>query len=137
MSALATRQAIADELKLYTGAPKIFAENIAIPNADAAGEWVRWAIRMADTFDSSVGAEFERSLGTLYFQHFQPETQGTKEAFAFCDKVGGMLNRKASPFAGGVLIWGRAVCKWAGVTDGKVQHNVTIDFREEAAALNA
>lgn len=137
MSALSTRQAIADELKLYTGTPKIFAENVAVPSADSGGEWVRWAIRMADTFDASVGGEFERSLGTLYFQHFQPEANGVKEAFTFCDKVGGMLNRKASPFSGGVLIWGRAVCRWAGVSDGKVQHNVTIEFREESVALNS
>lgn len=137
MSALTTRQAIADELKLYAGPPNIFAENVAVPAADSGGEWVRWSIRMSDTFDANVGGDFERSIGMLYFQHFQPETLGTKEAFAFCDKVGGMLNRKASALPGGVLIWGRAVCAWAGERDGKVQHNITIEFREESVALNA
>jgi len=112
-------------------------ENTTVPTTISDGEWVRWSIRFADWFDATVGADMERGVGILYFQHFQPEGRGTLEAYPFADKVGALLNRKKVPGSDGVLTFERAVCKYAGAIDAKVQHNVTIGFRWDGAAHNA
>lgn len=138
MSAANCRKAITDILKTYTGNPPIYAENVTIPNDVAPGEWVRWSIRMADNFDSDIGANNERAVGAIYFQHFKPENTGTTEAWAFADKVGAMFNAKSAAAPGGGSIrFARAVTHFIGTADGKVQHNITIDWRYDAPALNA
>jgi len=137
MSAANLRKSITDVLKSgYSGTPPIFAENLTIPANVVDGEWSRWSIRMAATTDADVGATVERSVGTLYFQHFVPEGSGTKQAYDFADKIGALLNRLRTG-TGGVLTFERAVPIYIGVTDGKVQHNITVAFRWDANALNA
>jgi Bacteriophage related domain of unknown function len=137
MSATTCRKAITDRLKLYSGDPPIFAENVTVPSTTQGSPWARWSLRVADAFDADVGGSFERMVGTLYFQHFQPEGSGTLEAYQFADKVGQLLNRKVLASTGGVVYMGRAVCAFAGQVGGLTQHNVTIEFREESVALNA
>lgn len=138
MSLAACRDTIVSVLDDYTGAPPIFAENQTVPNGIFGTEWARWSIRLADVADSEIGAQKERAVGTLYFQHFKPEGTGTKEAWSFADKIGGMFNRKAATGqAGGVVRFGRAVCAFAGATEGVSQHNVTVTFDWDANALNA
>jgi hypothetical protein len=137
MSATSCRSAITSVLQTYAAPPSIFPENTTVPTAISSGEWVRWSIRDADWFDATIGADRERGVGILYFQHFNPEGRGTKEAYDFADKIGTLLNRKRVAGSDGVLLFDRAVCKYAGTIGGKVQHNVTIDFEWNGEALNA
>jgi len=137
MSATSCREAITSVLQTYAAPPNIYAENTTVPTAVSGGEWVRWSIRFADWFDATVGADIERGIGILYFQHFNPEGRGTKEAFTFGDKIGALLNRKRVSGADGVLTFERAVVQYATTIGGKIQHNVTIGFRWDGAALNA
>ena len=136
MSATAIQETIAAVLATYSAPPPIFAENFSIPTSVSSGEWVRWSIRIADTFDSTVGADKERAVGTLFFQHFVPEGTGTKKAYVFADKIGVLLNRLTAG-ASGVIRFGRAVCAYAGTIGGKVQHNITVEFQWDSEALNA
>lgn len=129
---------IVDLLKTYTGTPKIFAENQPVPIAEQKSEWVRWSVRPAVNIDSEVGARMQRIVGALYFQHFVPEDSGTKLAHVFASKVEGFLSHKQHTTSVGVLKFQRAQLKYIGVTQqGFVQHNVTIDYREDATATNA
>lgn len=138
MSMNACRDAIISVLDDYSGTPPIFAENVTIPNGVFGTEWSRWSIRLADVADSDIGARNERAVGTLYFQHFKPEGTGTKEAWAFADKIGTMFNRKVvTGGGGGILRFDRAICAFQGQTEGVTQHNVTVAFQWDAAALNA
>lgn len=138
MSLLTSRGAIGALLSTYSGSPPIIAENITPSSpADIAGEFARWCVRPATTRDSDVGAKNERTIGTLYFQHFNPETKGTLPAYTFANKIGTLLNRKRVASGGGVLTFERAEVKYVGKDAGLLQHNVMIEFREDAPAVNA
>lgn len=129
-------EAVADVLDGYTGNPKLYLENI--PSGPISGEWARLANRPADFVDGEVGGQWERGVGTLYFQHFLPEGQGTKKAWDFADKIGLLFNKKnVAITGGGVLRFDRAVCSFIGTTGGQYQHNVTVAWQVDAPATNA
>ena len=131
-------EAVADVLDGYTGSPKLFLENRPTKEGELTGEWARLANRPADFVDSEVGGQWERGVGTLFFQHFAPEGAGTKVAWDFADKIGALFNRKKVAIdGGGTMTFERAVCSYIGTIDGRVQHNVTVAWRIDAPATNA
>lgn len=131
-------EAVAHVLDGYSGTPKLLLENKPTSPGDLTGEWARLANRPADFVDSEVGGRWERGVGTLYFQHFLPEGQGTKKAWDFADQIGALFNRAniAVP-GGGTMKFERAVCAFVGTTGGQVQHNITVAWRIDAPATNA
>ena len=133
--------AIGAILQTYSGNPPIVAENKTPSKTVQNGEWVRVSIRPSDAFNSEVGATMERVIGILYFQHFINEDGGTLPAYVFADKIGALFNEKSVATSGtgisGTLRFERRRLLYVGKIDGKVTHNILLNWREDVTAVNA
>lgn len=141
MSMTSVNAAIGALLNGYTGNPPLVAENKTPSKTVQNGEWVRVSIRPSDSFNSEVGATKERNIGMIMFQHFINEDGGTLPAYTFADKIGALFNEKtvatSGPGISGTLRFERRKLLYVGKIDGKVTHNVLVNWIEDVNAVNA